>query len=196
MTLLVPQKKIPMCFWWEWSDIVYDQMGIVGRTLGEYGRAKEAAFFRRYRAELKELWLETHERPDNNNYRHNYATIYRRFLRELPVTARTLQDLLDEDWRGGFADTPPEMRGGYAKNTDDRDDEEDQDGKGGKSGGAGRSRVGGGLRSTRRERQAACGGNRLPIDGDSGGRHCGSDPAAVCNAGGRGEADETRLAGG
>lgn len=141
MTLLVPQKKIPMRFWWEWSDIVYDQMGIVARTLSEHGRAKEAAFFRFYRAELKELWLKTHQRTDNDNYRHNYATIYRRFLRELPVTARTLQDLLDDDWRGGFMDTPPEMRGGYAKTINDgktgndKDDEEDQSGKGGKQGG-------------------------------------------------------------
>ena len=119
MTMLVPQKKIPMRFWWEWSDIVYDQMGIVGRTLGEHGRVKEADFFRHYREELKELWLATHGRPDSDNYRHNYATIYKRFLRELPVTARTLQDLLNEDWRGGI------------------DEDDDDDGKSGRSGGTG-----------------------------------------------------------
>ncbi len=126
MTLLVPEKKIPMSFWWEWSDIVYDQMGIVARTLGEHGRDKEAAFFRHYRAELKELWLKTHHRPDSDNYRQNYATIYKRFLRELPVTARTLQDLLDEDWRGGIEDLVAATEAEKARN-----------GCSGKSGGGG-----------------------------------------------------------
>lgn len=102
MTLLVPEKKIPMRMWWEWSDVVYDQMGIVANTLSEHGRVDEAAFFRHYRAELKELWLATHNRPDADKHRHHYAMIYRRFLRELPVTARTLQSLLNEDWRGGI----------------------------------------------------------------------------------------------
>ena len=130
MTLLVPEKKIPMRMWWEWSDIVYDQMGIVGRTLGEHGRLKEADFFRHYRAELKALWLTTHGRPDSDNYRQNYATIYKRFLRELPVTARTLQDLLNEDWRGGVDDT----------------DDAGGQGKSGRSGGGGSN---GGFRTMR-----------------------------------------------
>lgn len=132
MTLLVPQKKIPMRFWWEWSDIVYDRMGIIGRTLREHRRHKEADFFAHYRAELKELWLETHDRPDGDMYRHNYAQIYRRFLRELPVTARTLQDLLNEDWRGGIEE--------------DDDKKEPWRGKSGRSGGAG---SGGGFRTMR-----------------------------------------------
>lgn len=130
MTLLVPEKKIPMRFWWEWSDIVYDRMGIIGRTLREHGRQKEADFFSHYRAELKELWLETHDRPDGDNYRHNFATIYKRFLRELPATARTLQDLLNEDWRGGI-------------------DDDDDDGRAGKSGGTTGAGGSGGFRTMR-----------------------------------------------
>ncbi len=104
MTLLAPGKKIPMQLWWDWSDVVYDQMGIVSNTLGEHGRTKEADFFRHYRNELKELWESTRGRPDADKHRHHFATIYRSFLRELPETARTLQCLLDEDWRGGVTD--------------------------------------------------------------------------------------------
>ncbi|MEJ0061687.1 MAG: hypothetical protein WDO70_00415 [Alphaproteobacteria bacterium] len=104
MTLLVPQKKIPMRFWWEWSDIVYDQMGVIQYTLAEHDREKEADFFRYYRSELKALWLKTQrDREHGDLYRHNYAMVYRRFLRELPDTSKTLQDLLHDDWRGGFA---------------------------------------------------------------------------------------------
>jgi hypothetical protein len=102
--LLVPTKKIPMTLWEEWSDIVYDRMGVVSQTLLEHGRDKEANFFNHYRAELKDLWLRTRDRARDEIYRQNYAEIYRRFLRELPATAQTLQDLLDDDWRGGFTD--------------------------------------------------------------------------------------------
>jgi hypothetical protein len=102
--LLVPEKKIPMRLWEEWSDIVYDRMGVIASTLAEHARDNESNFFNHYRDELKELWLKTRSRERDEQYRQNYATIYKRFLRELPATAETLQELLGDDWRNGFAE--------------------------------------------------------------------------------------------
>ncbi|MBI1273214.1 MAG: hypothetical protein GC131_03905 [Alphaproteobacteria bacterium] len=109
--LLVPEKKLPMIVWEEWSDIVYDRMGVIAATLFEHAREKEAKFFEFYRAELKELWLKTKDSQRDELYRQNYAMIYRRFLRELPKTAETLQDLLGDDWRAGFSEVPERRKG-------------------------------------------------------------------------------------
>lgn len=106
----MPRRKIPDQIWLKWSDIVYDQMGIVSSALRDFQLLDEAGFFDRYRGDLRALWLRARLVGDVDKFRKNFADIYQRFLIELPPTSSQLQELLGEDWAAG---NPSSGKGGF-----------------------------------------------------------------------------------
>jgi len=88
--------------WWQTSNAVYDQTSHLSRVLGRYGLVEQAAFFEQHRAKLDEVWQRTRSQANPDAYRGNFVDIYDHFLRRLPETSETLQELLGESWKTGL----------------------------------------------------------------------------------------------